>query len=343
MLHHRQSLSLNLPMALTAKFIEDHITKWETTLTSPFRPYRSKWPSRLFHHAPIENAVKIMLDGNLRSRDDPANQRIKDVAAPGVIDARNHAHGSARLYFRPRTPTQYHIEGIRKKGECQYGDEAHAPVLVMMVFNSRNILALPDVKFCDRNMQLGNAEPAASEDYFSKIPFEKVFHDGGIGGDRSIVEHRCAEVLAQSPLPLKNNLQWIYCRTAAERDTLLYLLSDKRAEWAALIHISDDLLLFERRHVFVETVFLTSNGINFQLSPRADLKNVSLSVFAWNDNGVQVKAFHNADIAARPPAPSTSSAWRVEADLPNGMYLVQIDLEEHLAFKGSLTLGERLV
>jgi hypothetical protein len=330
-------------MALTANFIEAHITKWETTLTSPFRPYRSKWPSRLFHHAPIENAVKILLDGNLRSRSDPANQRTKDVAAPGVIDARNHAHGSARLYFRPRTPTQYHIEGIRKKGECQYGDDTHAPVFVMMVFNARNILILPDVKFCDRNMQLGNAEPGDSEDYFSNIPFEKVFHEGNIGGDRSIIDHRCAEVLAPSPLPLANHLPWVYCRTAAERATLLYLLGTKQAEWSQRILISDDLLLFERRHVFVDSVFLSSNGINFQLSPRADLQNVSVGVFAWDDKGAQVKSFYHPDMPARPSAPSTNPRWRLEANLPNGTYLVQIDLEGHFAFKGYLTLGERLV
>jgi hypothetical protein len=91
-------------MALSAPFIEAHIQKWETALTSPWYPYRSKWPGRLFHHAPIENAVKILLDGNLRSRDDPENQREKDVAAAGVISARSHAHNSARLYFRPRCP-----------------------------------------------------------------------------------------------------------------------------------------------------------------------------------------------------------------------------------------------
>lgn len=213
----------------------------------------------------------------------------------------------------------------------------------MMVFNVSNILALPSIKFCDRNMQLGNAEQGDSEDYFSKIPFEKVFHEGGIGGDRTIIEHRCAEILAESPLPLVNNLQWVYCRTAAERDTLLCLLGDQGAEWAPRILISDDLLLFERRFVFVESVFLTSNGIDFQLNPRADLKNVSISAFAWDSNGALVKHFYNGDIAARPPAPSTNTRWRVEINLISGTYLVQIDLEGHLAFKGYLTLGERLV
>lgn len=213
----------------------------------------------------------------------------------------------------------------------------------MMVFNASNILGLPSIKFCDRNMQLGNAQPGDSEDYFSKFPFEKVFHEGGTGGDRSIIEHRCAEVLAESPLALANNLQWVFCRTAAERDTLLYLLGNKGAEWASRIAISDDLLLFERHYVFVESVYLASNGIEFQLSPRADLKNVSISVFAWDSRGMLVKNFYNSDMAARPPAPSTNTRWRVETNLANGTYLVQIDLEGHLAFKGYLTLGERLV
>ncbi len=73
-------------MALSTAFIEAHIAKWEEALTKPWYPYRSKWPSRLFHHAPIENAVKILLDGHLRSRDDPNNQKAKDEREVGSFD-----------------------------------------------------------------------------------------------------------------------------------------------------------------------------------------------------------------------------------------------------------------
>ena len=211
-------------MALSPAFVEEHIFKWESELNKPWNSYRAKWPSRLFHHAPIENAVALLQDGNLRSRNDPANVRRRDVAAAAVISARSHAHDSARLYFRPMTPTQYHIEGIRKAGECSYGDASHAPILVMFVFNARSVLLSNGVKFSDRNMQLGGAEPNDSEIYFANIPFEKVFHVGSIGNDRTIIEHRCAEVLATSPLPLAGTLQWIYCRTLAERETLCDLL-----------------------------------------------------------------------------------------------------------------------
>jgi len=329
-------------MALSAPFIEAHIQKWETALTSPWYPYRSKWPGRLFHHAPIENAVKFLLDGNLRSRDDPENQREKDVAAAGVISARSHAHNSARLYFRPRTPTQYHIEGIRKKGECQYGDDSHAPVFIMMVFVARSVLAFPTTKFCDRNMQLGHAEPGDTEEYFSTIPFDKVFHEGGIGNDRTIIEHRCAEVLATSPMPLVNTLQWIYCRTAAERETLLFMLGDKKSQWSSRIVISDDLLVFERKYVFVDSVTMSPNGLVFQLNPRVDQKKIHMKAEAWDKDGKQVINFLNPELDAQPP-PAQGKRWRVAANLPNGNYLVHIDLEGHLAYRGTLALGPRLV
>jgi hypothetical protein len=269
-------------MTLSTEFVDKHITEWEAALTRPAYPFRSKWPSRLFHHAPLENAVRIIIDGNLRSRNDPANQRERDVAGAGVIDARQHAHDSVRLYFRPRNPTQWHIEGIRKSGECQYGEAAHAPVLIMLVFEARRVLSLPGVQFCDRNMQLGAAEPHDTEEYFAAILFDKVYHMGGTGGDTSIAQHRCAEVLVPSPLPLDGSLQWIYCRSSAERATLLHHLGAYGEQWAPRILISDDLLVFERNYVFVEHVSLSQRGVSFRLNPRRDLQTVDIQMDTSN-------------------------------------------------------------
>ncbi|KYG22779.1 hypothetical protein SE92_23290 [Bradyrhizobium sp. AT1] len=329
-------------MALTLDFINAHIAKWELALAKPFYPYRAKWPGRLFHHAPIQNAVKILLDGNLRSRDDPANAKELDVAAPDVIATRGAAHSFARLYFRPRTPTQWHIEGIRKQGECKW-EGAHAPILVMMVFSAQTVLSLQNIKFCDRNMQIGSADPGDSEDYFSKIPFDKVFHEGGTGGDHSIIEHRCAEVLATSPLPLADHLQWIYCRTDAEKQTLLHLMGDKGKHWAQKILISNDLLVFERKYVFVEEVSLASDGVVFKLSPRYDSQNVSVTVKAWDRSQKQIVNFSNSSLSARPAPPSAALRWKTPGAFPNGTYLVEIELEGHLAFKDKLSIGGFLV
>jgi hypothetical protein len=327
-------------MALTRQFIDAHIAHWEAELDKPWYIHRQKWPSRLFHHAPIENAVQILRDGSLRSRSDPNNKRTKDVAAAGVIDARVHAHDFARLYFRPRTPTQFHIEGIRKAGECQYGEASHAPVLVMLIFDARSVLSLSTTKFCDRNMQKGSAEPAESEDYFSKIPFLKVFHEGSIGSDRTIIDHRCAEVLAQSPLSLTGALQWICCRTLAERETLLTLLGDDASAWRSRIVI-DDFLVFERRFAFVEHVSFSNEGLIFQINPRHDSKPIDVCVKAWNKAGTQVIDFRNVSMLARPS--DKTPRWRIQKSLAKGTYSVRIELEGHLAFSGKVALGDTLV
>lgn len=327
-------------MALTEGFVADHISTWANFLGASHRPHRQKWPSRLFHHAPVENVVAILKDGNLRSRNDRTNNRVKDVAGAGVIDARVHAHNYGRLYFRPRTPTQWHIEGIRKPGECTYGEDAHAPIFVMMIFDAKSILTSEGAKFCDRNMQLGTAAIGNSQEYFAAIPFDKVFHDGGIGGDRSIIDHRCAEVLVTSPMPLSQTLQWIYCRTDAERATLLYLLGANAATWKPFIQISDDLLVFDRRFVFVEKVTIDDRGVVAQLNPRQDLAAVDVQVKATNSHGQLNINFRNNAMAARPALPSNS--WRFNANLPDDTYLVEIYLEGQMAFKANLTVGQNI-
>jgi ssDNA thymidine ADP-ribosyltransferase, DarT len=325
-------------MTLSAEFVDQHIQNWSNALRSVYHPYREKWPSRLFHHSPLENAVAILRDGNLRSRNDRANLRLKDVAAAGVIDTRTHAHDYGRLYFRPRTPTQWHIEGIRKPGECSHGEDAHAPILVMMVFEAKRVLTREGVKFCDRNMQLGSAEIGDNEQYFRAIPFGKVFHEGGIGGDRSIIEHRCAEVLVMSPMPLDGTLQWIYCRTDAEKATLLHMLGPVAENWKNRIQISDDLQVFERRFVFVEKVTIDKDGVVAQFSPRRDLQKISVQVHVTNSEGERKLNFNNGAMDATPPAPSTR--WRFNAKLPNGDYLVDIRLEGQLAFCCHMTVGQ---
>lgn len=269
-------------MALRAAFVDAHIASWQKQLTSPIYPHRKHWPAHLFHHAPIENALAILRDGYLRSRNDEKNLRPKDVAAPGVIDARNHAHSRVRLYFRTKTPTQWHIEGIRKMGECNYGDATHAPVLVMFALDAKSILTHQDIMFSNQNMQLSNTEPGSDEDYFSRIPFDKVFSEGGTGGDRSYTDARCAEVLPTSPLDLSKCLRAIYFRSEPERDTLLYMLGSSRYNWQAFCHVSDALKVFQKEYAFVEELKLTNDGVIFRLNPRRDQRNIAVKIDLWD-------------------------------------------------------------
>lgn len=246
-------------MALGEAFVDRHIAEWGDRLGSGVYPYRRHWPSRLFHHAPLETALAIINDGHLRARSDPQRQQLQDVAAGGVIDNRQEAHGRVRLYFRPRTPTQFHIEGIRKAADCLYGANAHAPVLVMFVLDAKRVLTKQDVLFSDQNMQSLNAKTGNDEKFFGTIPFASVFHEGGIAGDHSIIASRCAEVLPASPLPLAEVLSSIWFRSEPERDSFLYKLGAAAAQWQSRCSVSDELKVFDKRFPFVADIGLSTD------------------------------------------------------------------------------------
>lgn len=320
-------------MALSDTFVAAHIAHWEQALTISDYPYRRHWPSCLFHHAPFENAVSILSTGMLRSRNDPANPRPRDVAAQGVNQARIHAHDRVRLYFRPKTPTQYHIEGIRKPGECKFGEAAHAPVLVMLVLDARWILTLPDIQFCDRNMQRGTAVPGDSEQYFAAIPFEHVFHEGPTGGDEMISAHRCAEVLTSSPLPLDHCIRAIYFRSEPERDTVLHALGLHRKRWLQRCFVSDALKVFEKKYSFVQEINLQPDGVVFTLNPRWDRQTVEIRITVLDANGV-VAQFYNSSLAAAP----AQGQWIYHHEFPNGEYLVRVEVDGHLAYQAPISL-----
>lgn len=327
-------------MALSSGFAKSHISLWQAKLSQPYYPHRKHWPRYLFHHSPLQNAVPIIRSGILCSRNDASNSRPVDVAAPGVIDNNLEAHDFVRTYFRPCTPTQYRIEGIRKPGESKYGDNSHAPFLVMFVLDAEKILTRAGTHFSDRNMQIPGVACSEEEAYFATIPFDKVFHVGYTSGDTSIIQHRCAEVLAASPLPLSETLQWIYCRSVAERETLLYLLGNIASDWAHRVQVSDDLKVFQREYTFVDAVRLSREGIIFKLNPRTDSKNVTIDLRLSAQNGSPVAHFYHDDFAPRPPG---HLQWMHACSLNPGIYHLSIYLEGHLAYNSDLELNDTLL
>lgn len=326
-------------MALSRASVDAHIAHWRAALESPYYPHRKHWPARLFHHAPLENAVSILRQGLLRSRNDRHNKRQRDIAAPGVIDARDHAHDFVRLYFRPKTPTQYHIEGIRRNADCAYGADTHAPLLVMFALDARTVLTRPDVRFSDRNMQLGSAQPGSDQAYFDAIPFNKVYSEGGTGGDRSVTDARCAEVMTSSPLELPSCLREIYLRSEAERDTLLHMLGADRARWANLCYVSDALKVFEKRFAFVKKVGLTPEGVVFAFNARHDRRPLDVKIDVYDQDGLRHIDFHNHQLAATPP---NASRWIFKHQLSPGIYTVHVTLEGHLAHSSLISLQDTL-
>jgi hypothetical protein len=298
-------------MGLTAPQIDAHIAHWKAALRASYRSYRDKWPSRLFHHAPLENAVAILQSGQLLSRRDTRALGIRDVAAQAVVNSTSTAHRFCRLYFRPRTPTQFYIEGVRKNHECWNGElGAHAPILYMFVFSAQTVLALPDTNFSNGNMQSPYTTYGPTLEDFQQLDFTKIYHEGGIAGDHSIITARCAEVLAPSPLPLEGHLQFILCRSRAERQTLLHQLGDAADDWADLIRVSDDMQVFQREFCYVEEVSIATRGVVFRLHPRVAYAPILVQVEATRVSTGRVAAsFGPAELNADPGQDFTH--WRV--------------------------------
>ncbi|MGR3373714.1 DarT ssDNA thymidine ADP-ribosyltransferase family protein [Pseudooceanicola nanhaiensis] len=326
-------------MALSDAFVDRHIAYWTSELEASYREYRKHWPRFLFHHAPLENAVGILNDGHLRARNDPHRTSALDVAAQGVIDNSTAAHDRVRLYFRPRTPTQFHIEGIQKPGECHYGANAHAPVLVMFVLDAKSILTRPDVQFSDRNMQRLDVRTGSDEAFFNTIDFAKVYHEGGTGGDSSIIACRCAEVLPTTPLRLTDHLEGIWCRSEPERDTLLHKLGGGRAAWEKQCQVSEALKVFDKRFAFVEALSLSQEGVSFRLNHRHDLGTISLNIEAFDETGVRRVNYQNSAFTTYN---TSGGRWIHRTNLAPSNYAVRVSIDGHLAFEANIALEDSL-
>jgi hypothetical protein len=185
-------------------------------------PARQWWPKYVFRFDDIQNAVRILQDGKVLCR--AKRGAALETASQEVLDHTEEAwKNHVRLYFRPRTPTQYQVEGFRPKD--QLGSlKAHMPVPVFFLFDATDVLTRASTKFSYGNLA---AHPDVGEnaDYFEAIPFEKVYHDSWMseGEKGNIKFHRQAEVIVPNELEL-DALQLIWLRTEAEYKTLLHLL-----------------------------------------------------------------------------------------------------------------------
>ena len=126
---------------------------------------REWWPRYLFHCTDILNVVNVVKSGELLSRaqaKQSGNLRV-DIAAPDIID-RTDAEWQdyVRLYFRPRTPTQYRNEGFRPVSRLELG--AHCPVPVYLLFDAYQVLSRQDSRFTEGNLAAGTAAMRTIDD-----------------------------------------------------------------------------------------------------------------------------------------------------------------------------------
>lgn len=329
-------------MGLSRELIEEHIASWSGRLAATNWPYRQFWPRRLFRHEPLQNAARILRSGHLLSRRDVESRTLEhlDIAAPSVIGTREDAYDFVRLYFRPRNPTQYRVEGVRRPEECVDGDMMRqAAMLVMLVFNFLDILTSDGVWFSNGNMQAtaGRTQLGDSEDFFRSIDFERVYHEGAYDSQstagRDITRSRNAEVLVPSPLPLGSCLRAVVCRTPSERATLLHALGDQAPRWSDRVVLWPMPGLFFLEKAFVESVEADSQGFTITFHPRRDSRTVRVRVAVKASNGTVVFQSSPQDL-------DLSNRWRWRCNFSPGHYLCSIELDGSLAHEAPFLIDD---
>lgn len=295
------------------------------------------WPNYLFHYTDITNAVKILTLGKLLSRFElESNKTFTDIASPDVISTtKDKWKKYVRLYFRPRTPTQYRNEGFRSKNELELGG-AHCPIPIYLIFDSKPILT--DIRTCFSDGNLGSPFSVVSEnsDFLLNLPFESIYHDKSLYGlneseKSKIIYHRCAEVIMPTFLEL-THLKIICCRSQAEYETLINTLPDMvLKKWIKKISVDSKQLLFFSKWTFINKADITSKSIYFKFNPSISpgpfnaileiLEEKTKETYEWKDD-----AFNTSEI-------KNSIKFDLSKLKYPESYIVTFYLDEHLTYK----------
>lgn len=259
------------------QFIIDELQKADWLDSS-----RSWWPRFLFHFTNINNAVKILENGKLLSRNSLKNigGMITDNASADVIEQTDEKWKDyVRLYFRPRTPTQNKNEGYRPSAQRELN--SHCPVPIYFLFDSKKLLTRKDVFFSKGSLAAGSSNIYSTAADFRQIPFQMVYHDSWFDPSErsSIIYHRHAEVVVRDKLEL-TELKLVWCRSEAEYKTLLNLLQPyTRDIWKDRIGAGKKGNLFFRKWIFVEEANLNRESISFKFNvPLQDFETVRIRI-----------------------------------------------------------------
>lgn len=299
------------------------------------RSERRVWPQFVFHYTDIRNANGVLRDGYLYSRLDSRNPLAVSAGSPSVLANTNQEYQDCvRFYFRPRTPTQFYAEGIHSRRSLARSrfPEAHCPVPVFFLFDAASILARSDCQFSDGGLYNPRARLLSTAAELRELPWQKIYHTGAFDWRRTeesdIAFRRNAEVIVAHRVDL-SALRYIYCRSVAERETLLHLIGPElRERYRPKTYASTRVELYNRERTFVETVRLRPDGARFQFSP----DTVALGPF---HSCIEISA--GTDRYVQEDESFQLSRRRHVYVVPYGRrltgYTIRLSLDDHLAYQ----------
>lgn len=234
------------------------------------------WPKYFYHFTNITNALGIINTGWIYGRKDAVENELMetDNASPSVISiSQNKIKEYGRLYFRPRTPTQYHNEGYKPEHIRDADVNANCPVPIFFFLDSNTILNMENVQFSDTSCAgIHDLNLLSGIEEFEHLTFNKIYHDTFFSQEErdDIVKHRHAEIVRLNGFPIKDALKGIVCRSVAEKQTLLYMLKTQYPKeyqtYRPIIRYSPELNLFFNNGIFIKTVEYNSEKITIEFN-----------------------------------------------------------------------------
>jgi hypothetical protein len=298
---------------------------------------RLSWPLHLFRVDDVRAAASVLNGGMLypRRRAELLRLLAHDSASPGVIEhTPDWCKECVRLYFRPRTPTEYRSEGFRPRRSIVMG--AHRPMPIVLIFDSVPIITARGTIFTEGNASTKGCRRGDDLKFLQSIPFGKVYHDTWISNDqRDVVFRRCAEVLVENELSL-THLKHVFCRSQAEYETL-YSLLDAKARELFKGRIGVSAALHYKKWSYVESAELTPTRVKFRFSP---------STTTPGPFDIQ---FTVRDLSGQPLGTWGASEYQANDKLllnlhrGFGSYIAELSLDNALAYRNTFTSQDALL
>ncbi|MDX1990836.1 MAG: DarT ssDNA thymidine ADP-ribosyltransferase family protein [bacterium] len=225
----------------------------------PWLGARYWWPYFLFYFGDVHEIAAILNAGLMLP---PAQAGSKARRSDRTTARWEHY---VRLYFRPRTPDLFMQEGVRAGNQRANG---HTPVPIYLLFDLEAVICLPETRFTEGDVtSLERTYKSASA--FRDLPFDLIYHDSWFRPDEreEVMNARRSQVVLPGTLPL-DHLRHIWCRSAAEYETLRTLLPEETwTRWRDKITSRTDYNLFNRRWLYVDEALLTADSARFRFSP----------------------------------------------------------------------------
>lgn len=244
------------------------------TNKSQFLDDKHAWLVRqIYHYTNIDNALRILKTGALYSRNlclQKGLMKNENASTEVLSQTDGEIKDYVRLYFRPKTPTQYHNEGFLSQKERKFKN-AHVPVPIFFAFRSYEVLNMPNVSFSNQSLATHNYKIMQGIQNFKRLDFKKIYHEGSLYGldedeKNDILHKRQAEIITKDCLSLEH-LDYIWTRSNAEYVTLINYLKklDLFDAYKNKIMLKNNAMVFYQRGMFISDVCLEKDLFTVQV------------------------------------------------------------------------------